>query len=107
MRAIYHKTPDLVLAPGLQGCFGSVFSLAEPNSPPPHQPLWAGGLSCPWTQCLTAGLGGTGGGGEGMLSVTIGQALSRGHTVPPLTLELSDPGQPGEAVSFFLWSAGF
>lgn len=37
--------------------------------------------------------GGTGGENVGMLSVTIGQALSRRHGASPLTLELSDWGQ--------------
>ena len=83
----FPQTPDLVPAPGRQGCFGSVFSLAEPIGPLPGLPLcWVPFLSL--DSVADSWFGGAGGEDAGMLSVTIGRALSRGQGAPPLTLEL-------------------
>ena len=86
----FPQPPDLVPTPVWQGGFDSVFSLAEPIDPSPTSPLcWVPFPSL--DSGADSWFGGTGGEDEGMLSVTVGGALSRGQGAPPLTLE---PGRP-------------
>lgn len=90
---------------------GQVFCscLALPHQSPPLLPSYPPLLGAfpvlglMWRQVVW----GTGGENGGMPRVTIGQALSRRHGAPPLTLEPRDWGRPREAVSFPLWAAGF
>ena len=74
------------------GRVASILFLAwpSPSAPSPASPLcWVPFLSL--DSGADSWFGGTGGEDEGMLSVTIGGALSRGQGAPPLTLE---PGRP-------------
>ena len=85
--SISRNPPDLVPTPGWQGGFDSVFSLASPSAPSPASPLlWVPFLSL--DSVADSWFGGTGGEDAGMLSLTIGPALSRGQGAPPLTLDL-------------------
>lgn len=70
-----------------------------PTKPPPTPARPVFGLAAPLPLLCSdpvadSWFGGTGGGNVGTLSVTIGQALSRGHGASPLTLERSGWGQP-------------
>lgn len=102
--SISHKAPHLALPPPPPtmhpGYFGSVIRLALPLSPSPDLLCWVPFLHL--DPVAESWFGGPGGENVGMLRVIMGQALSRGHGVSPLTLQLSDWAQPREALSFSL-----
>lgn len=86
-----HQFPatPLTLFPPLDGRAASILFLAwpSPSAPSPASPLcWVPFLSL--DSVADSWFGGTGGEDAGMLSLTIGRALSRGQGAPPLTLEL-------------------
>lgn len=96
-QSVSHKAPSLAPTPGpgqmcVCVCVGGRFASVLCFWPGRTHLLCSLPLLCsdPGADSWS---GGTGGGNVGMLSVTIGQALSRGHGESPLTLEWSDWGQ--------------